>query len=584
MGPCSWLSAKCSKLGCSSLGSLRKRTSSKKSNSFCGGAETCMRPLVGEDAQASCSEAASLLNSCSIAICGACCRPEPDCCCPRQERTVCEQAERLGELEGGQAAARAAARAGCSRGREDLGFVHAESLSASLEWGASVKFGNIKQIGRGRSSLVYSAVCTAKGKPVVVKIYQKALLTREGEQQVRREIECLKSVKHDNIIELYTSFENDQGFFLVFEHARGGDLYRRLLTAGTLSEEAVVAQIIFPLLTTLQYLKMRDIIHRDIKPENLLLTETGTLKVADFGFAICCTKERPKARVGTLDFMPPEVIRARCWGRGTGGDELIVPGVQEGPGAAYDDKVDIWACGVLAFELLTGRPPFEVPGKSATCTLILTRELPLGHGWPSHLSPECISFIKQALCKVPAHRPSARELLQHPWIQKYSHVALGGGFIAARQQPPRAASWPGCHTDDADKAATSPTSVLSAWDSSSERSSLPLGGGRSSSFAARSSSSSSSASASALPSASLLEQSNQIMTSIFSMLSSHAQSLAGLFRTLVAAARFSEPPPPALDTSMYDDRPTGGAGPGASQSPPSVFGPLLFSLGLGRKA
>lgn len=569
MGPRTWLSGKGFKLGggCSIIRSLRKQISCSKTTSCDRMIEASSyrldahheahHPSSSDAAAATTAAAATHLAAGEAPACATCRRPAQSCCCCRPGRPPS-----AGEQLDG-------------RPKADLGFAHSASLSASLQRGGLARFRDLKQIGRGRTSLVYSAVCAEKGKPVVVKVYQKALLSQEGERQVRREIECLNSVRHPNIIELYTSFESEQGFFLVFEHARGGDLYRKLLTCGTVSEETAVRKIIAPLLATLHYLKTQDIIHRDLKPENLLLTEDGTLKVADFGFAICCTKERPKARVGTLDFMPPEVIRTQCGGRAAAGDEPIVPGVQAGPGAAYDDKVDVWACGVVAFELLTGRPPFEVPGKAATCTAILTRELPLGCGWPRHLSPECISFLKMALCKAPSKRPSAEELLRHPWVLKFGTAVpeppLGGGREVLR---------------------TTPEGEGPVWDhSSSLQRSLSSSSrwGRVSFAATWSTSTSSLSSSSSCPSSStssssLLEQSNELAASVLLLLSGHARALAGLLHTVAAcflaaaaaaAAATAPPPPVAASSSTCRGR-------WPKHAPPrhSILTALLFGLGL----
>ena len=87
-----------------------------------------------------------------------------------------------------------------------------------------------------------------------------------------------------------------------------GDLYAELSRHGGYMLEAhVVKNIMAPFLTALHHLHSRGILHRDIKPENILLTDQGELKLADFGLAIDTTKEKPMSRVGTLDYMPPEV-------------------------------------------------------------------------------------------------------------------------------------------------------------------------------------------------------------------------------------------------------------------------------------
>ncbi|KAK9842974.1 hypothetical protein WJX74_005089 [Apatococcus lobatus] len=142
-----------------------------------------------------------------------------------------------------------------------------------------------------------------------------------------------------------------------------------------MSEDIICQTIVQPLLETLSYTHSCGILHRDIKVENLFLTQAGELKLGDFGLALNVALERPTARVGTLDYMSPEVLSIptpeECMARGLSPQDVPV----------YDEKVDIWAVGILAYELLTGRPPFE------------------------------------ALHKDPKDRPNAAQLLQHPWFQ-----------------------------------------------------------------------------------------------------------------------------------------------------------------------
>jgi len=97
----------------------------------------------------------------------------------------------------------------------------------------------------------------------------------------------------------------------------------------------------------------KDIIHRDIKPENLLISQ-GTLKVADFGWSVHAPSDRRKTMCGTLDYLPPEMIRSK---------------------GNYTKNVDIWAIGILIHELCTGKPPFESQTKNETYKKIEKRDM-----------------------------------------------------------------------------------------------------------------------------------------------------------------------------------------------------------------
>lgn len=87
----------------------------------------------------------------------------------------------------------------------------------------------------------------------------------------------------------------------------------------------------------LAYLHSKHVIHRDIKPENLLIGLDGELKIGDFGWSVHAPSNRRRTFCGTLDYLPPEMVE----------------------GKDHNEKVDHWALGVLAYEFLCGRPPFE---------------------------------------------------------------------------------------------------------------------------------------------------------------------------------------------------------------------------------
>mmetsp|Transcript_78108 Transcript_78108/g.108019 ORF Transcript_78108/g.108019 Transcript_78108/m.108019 type:complete len:219 (+) Transcript_78108:854-1510(+) len=153
----------------------------------------------------------------------------------------------------------------------------------------------------------------------------------------------------------------------------------------------------YVLLKTLQglnYLHTRYIIHRDIKSDNILVNMKGEVKLADFGYSVQLTQEKAGrlSKVGTVCWMAPELIKG---------------------GREYNTKVDIWSFGIFAMELADGDPPYINETQQRVVYNILKKNPPpIKSKWSS----EFADFVKQSLTKDPAQRPSAEELLKHPFL------------------------------------------------------------------------------------------------------------------------------------------------------------------------
>eukprot|EP00854_Cymbomonas_tetramitiformis_P014070 gene14070-16635_t len=132
-------------------------------------------------------------------------------------------------------------------------------------------------------------------------------------------------------------FSDDEHLYLVLDFMRGGDLFQMLTRVSKLTSPVArfyAAQI----LLALEYIHKQGCIYRDLKPENILISETGNIKLADFGFCKEVEEGGRKYTVcGTTDYMAPEVLL--CQG--------------------HDRAADLWAFGIMIFELLAGVPPFE---------------------------------------------------------------------------------------------------------------------------------------------------------------------------------------------------------------------------------
>ncbi len=204
-------------------------------------------------------------------------------------------------------------------------------------------------LGRGKYGLVYLArekrtkfVCALK------VLFKEQLKKCNNEKQLRREIEIQSSFRNPNILRLYGYFHDRETIVLVLEYAYHGELYKQLQDAGSFGE-AKTAYYIASLASALKYAHSKHVIHRDLKPENVLIGLDGEIKIADWGWAVH-TKSRRKTFCGTLDYLAPELVEHR----------------------EYDEHVDIWSLGVMMYEFIVGKPPFEVEGRSETCARITT--------------------------------------------------------------------------------------------------------------------------------------------------------------------------------------------------------------------
>ncbi|GFR49803.1 hypothetical protein Agub_g11743 [Astrephomene gubernaculifera] len=294
----------------------------------------------------------------------------------------------------------------------------------------------IKRLYKGASASVYKATCLRSGMPVALKVYFLNRVPRNVVHMIKREIELHHALVHPHVVSLHAAFlDASSRIVLVQEWAARGDLFHITRQLGGRMTEVQVAELVLrPFLEALAYLHAHGICHRDIKPENILFTDQWVLKVADFGVSINLSEERAVTRAGTVDYMAPEV--SRCPLKARPEDN------KEDESLAYTSAVDIWAAGVLAYELLVGFPPMITPAATPQ-----QQHLGQTHGssssrgasssssqlhFPASLSLAARNFVLSALSENPGDRPTAQELLQHEWIRASAVLAAAGGSTGKR--------------------------------------------------------------------------------------------------------------------------------------------------------
>ncbi|GLC48806.1 Spindle and kinetochore-associated protein 1 [Pleodorina starrii] len=285
-----------------------------------------------------------------------------------------------------------------------------------------------RRLYKGSTSAVYKAICKRSGLPVALKVYFLNRVPAAVLHMICREIQIQSAVSHPNIISLYAAFQSERHLALVMEYASRGDLYG--IHQGCLNrrmDERQVADLVLgPLLDAISYLHSLGYCHRDIKPENVLFTSDWQLKLADFGVSIDLNKERAVTRAGTVSYMAPEV--ARCPLKVRPDDN------KHDTDLAYGTACDIWALGVLTYELLVGFTPLSAPAlpppPASAAAAPATRPALI---FPGGISKASRDFVAGALADRPMDRPSAQLMCRHPWIAGRKQAAA---TAAAAQKPP----------------------------------------------------------------------------------------------------------------------------------------------------
>ncbi|XP_053309047.1 aurora kinase A [Spea bombifrons] len=266
-----------------------------------------------------------------------------------------------------------------------------------------------RPLGKGKFGNVYLARERQSKFILALKVLFKSQLEKAGvEHQLRREVEIQSHLRHPNILRLYGYFHDATRVYLILDYAPRGEIYRELQRCSKFDDQKT-ATYITELADALLYCHSKKVIHRDIKPENLLLGSNGELKIADFGWSVHAPSSRRTTLCGTLDYLPPEMIEGRM----------------------HDEKVDLWSLGVLCYEFLVGKPPFETETHQETYRRISKVE----YQFPPFVSEGARDLISKLLKHNPNHRLPLKDVLEHPWIVENSTK-----HPQRKQEPPRGAA------------------------------------------------------------------------------------------------------------------------------------------------
>uniref|UniRef100_A0AC35TNR0 Aurora kinase n=1 Tax=Rhabditophanes sp. KR3021 TaxID=114890 RepID=A0AC35TNR0_9BILA len=250
-------------------------------------------------------------------------------------------------------------------------------------------------LGKGKFGNVYLAREKHSRFVVALKVLFKEQIEKfQVRVQIKREIEIQFHLRHQNILRLYGYFYDNLRIYLILEYASRGTLFSYLQSKKTL-KNSVAAKYLFQLTDALDYCHNLNVIHRDIKPENLIISAKDDLKIADFGWSVYTPDSRRQTVCGTLDYLPPEMIGGKDKG-------------------TYDYTVDNWAVGVLLYEMLVGKPPFEQEDQTDTLKSIAKASYTI----PEFVPQDASWIINSLLKAIPSERVSLDEVKKSAYITK----------------------------------------------------------------------------------------------------------------------------------------------------------------------
>lgn len=265
----------------------------------------------------------------------------------------------------------------------------------------------LKKLGAGSYGTVYKVQHLKTQAIYACKQMKKGKITNMDKFTI--EINIMKEMDHPSIIKLYEVYEEEQYIYLIMEECTGGELFDRIIARinnNQLFTEKEAAMMFRQLVSAVCYCHKQGICHRDLKPENLLFLtsdEDSAIKVIDFGLSRSFAEKgglkkdagesTMKTKVGTAYYVSPEVLQ---------GD--------------YDEKCDVWSCGVILYIMLSGDPPFNGANDNDIYKKIKQKKFSFPAKKWEKISQDAKDLITLMLSD-PDKRPTAEDVLSNTWVK-----------------------------------------------------------------------------------------------------------------------------------------------------------------------
>jgi serine/threonine protein kinase len=273
------------------------------------------------------------------------------------------------------------------------------------------------QIGRGASGSAYVVERRSDGELFVAKEMDLESMSANARRYAYSEIRCLDSCDHFAIMKFEEDIEEGGRLLLITEFGDAGDLRRHIKNRygdGTKPQyfpEPDIWQIFVQILLAVNHIHSKRMLHRDIKTANVFLSSTGLIKMGDFGFS-AQYDETVSGAVATSLVGTPYYLAPELW-----------------KGERYGKKADMWSVGIILFELMALKRPFEAPTFRDMKQIVVSKtEIP---PLPQHYSADLQNICKKMLATDPHERPDAAEILQYPALETYLQTFEGKVAVTA---------------------------------------------------------------------------------------------------------------------------------------------------------
>jgi len=249
-----------------------------------------------------------------------------------------------------------------------------------------------EKLGQGGYGAVFKAQHKETGFTMAVKVLA---ISGPGRADLQKEIDVLKKCRCPNVLSYYGTILRDNEIWILMDHCGVGSVKDLMKACVETLDEEQISMVTTQVLKGLAYLHAKGIVHMDVKAANILLTEEGAVKLADFGVSqqLQNASEQSDMLIGSPLWMAPEII-------------LRNP---------YNFKADTWSLGITLIEMAEGRPPNRGV-KNIEGLAAIPRMPPPTLSNPRAWSSIFHDFLSKCLTKDPSDRPSAMDLLSHPFI------------------------------------------------------------------------------------------------------------------------------------------------------------------------